>query len=96
MAIVEGGAIGDLPGIQAAPKKRGPKPTGKAKSSAQRKAEQRQRDMAALSGDLPFTEWNERQCLMALAMSDYPLGDLAWEQLGVLRGYVQPGGSALL
>lgn len=89
MAKIEGGAIGDLPGIQAAPKKRGPKPTGKAKSAAQRKADQRDRDRQIIQGGAPYTEWNERQCLMALQVPDNPLAELAWEQLGFLRGYLK-------
>ncbi len=86
MAIVEGGAIGDLPGIQEPPERRGPKPTGNAKSAAERKANQRDRDLLVLQ-TLPYTEWNDRQCLMALATTGNPLGELAWERLGVLRRY---------
>lgn len=56
----------ELPGLPPVPKKRGPKPTGKAKSSAQRVADFRARKAAELEAARKLTR---RVALDALARS---------------------------
>ena len=67
------------------PRKPGRPPTGKAKTAAQRKRAQRERDAEAIGS---ADAWNERQCGIILAgkYSD-GLKRLAWNELGKLKGW---------
>ena len=75
----------------ALPMKPGRPATGRAKTAAQRKAEQvaRTRTKVAGSDDEPLTD---AECLYVLAAAAWPAGSPidrdAWQQLGRLRGYV--------
>lgn len=70
-------------------KPKGRPSTGKARTAAQRKRDQRASDMTAIA-ETPDDLWNERQCLSVLSSSmqkDSPLQKAAWTQLGRLRGF---------
>lgn len=75
----------------ALPLKPGRVPSGRAKTAAQRKAEQvaRTRTKVAAGSDEPLTD---AECLYVLAASAWPAGSPidhdAWLRLGRLRGYV--------
>ncbi len=71
--------------------RRGRRPTGAAKSPAERKRIQRARDLAAC-WDRPSETWCERECLAVLQSAKVDrsgaLARRAWTQLGVLRGFL--------
>jgi len=69
-------------------KKPGRPSTGKARTTAQRKRDQRARDMTAIF-EADSEAWTDSQCLMVLSGSRFPKGSplqkAAWIQIGKLR-----------
>ena len=79
---------------QGSGQKRGrPAKNGVAKSTAERKREQRARNMATIlkTDSAGWTEW---QCIQVLSGShfqkDSPMQQAAWIQLGKIRGFLKP------
>ena len=69
-------------------KKRGRPATGKAKTAAQRKAEQRKRDIHEIYALKP-RQWNRKTCLLILSDSELKeIWPMAWGRIGVLESYV--------
>ncbi|NNM83339.1 MAG: hypothetical protein HKL98_12160 [Burkholderiales bacterium] len=67
------------------------KETGKARTPAQRKQAQRERDMTAIFESESDT-WTEAQCMLVLGSARFPKGSplqkAAWRRLGQIRGFV--------
>lgn len=86
----------ELPGLSDFPKKRGRPSSGKAaKTVSQRQRALRERDAKTLIETGP-SEWNVRQCLMALSKTEWrgeAMGKEAWVRIGVLMGYSTPHGN---
>jgi hypothetical protein len=79
----------NLPEMALEAPRRGRPATGRARTSTQRARDLRASDQTALA-EKDSSEWNERQCLAALAKPDWrgtALGEAAWERLGQLMGY---------
>jgi len=73
-------------------KKPGRPATGRSRSAAERKRDQRARDMTAIF-EIDSETWTEAQCFMVLLSGSRfkkgsPLQKGAWERLGKLRGFM--------